>query len=133
MAPMRDESNSLADAIGAFYGGDGLARALGVSTAHLGDLDARGDVLAVTTRDGQVAYPAAQFTRSADGLHVMPGLGDVIRALRSSDVGAWTIALWLVTPLDELADVSAVEWLRRGGDLVVVLTIAQADAARWRR
>jgi len=87
-------------------------------------------LLRLITTEGMPVYPQFQF----DGDTVIPGLPDVLRALRAGGDASWAWALWLTArdphgPITRLAD-SYLDRLR-DGDVDEVVRSARQAAARW--
>jgi hypothetical protein len=98
----------------------------GVSRQAIADRQEQRTLLGLKTADGVMVYPTFQFN---DRNQFLPELAEILQAFRGSDVDEWTQAGWLVSPSQSLCGQSAIEWLRTGGDLASVLTLAR-DAAR---
>ena len=113
--------------IGPFYDTAGLVRWLEVSKQALSDRVRRRRLLAVTTADGRILYPARQF---ADR-RLVAGLSETLAAFRDVPVDGWAVAAWLTTPSIALAGASPLDWLRAGDEPGPVLLAAQQTAARW--
>lgn len=113
--------------LGPFYSTNRVAKLLGgVSRQAIADRRKRGTLLALRTADDIWVYPEFQF----DEHHkVLPGLPEVVRILRGSELDDWTLAGWLSSPMHALDRRSPVEWLRQGEALEPLLTLAR-DAAR---
>jgi hypothetical protein len=115
------------DTLGPFYGSAKVATMLGgISRQALSERRGRKSLLALKTADGAWIYPTFQFDRNN---RVFPGLPALLKVLESSGVDDWTAAGWVVSPLESLGGLSAVEWLSRGLDRDVALEAAR-DAAR---
>jgi len=113
--------------LGPFYSAGQVAKILGgVSRQALADRRERRTILGLKTADGVVVYPTFQFD---EGHRVLRGLAEILQAFRGSGVDDWTLAGWLVSPLQPLRGQSVIQWLRAGGSLDTVLTLAR-DAAR---
>jgi len=113
--------------IGPFYDTAGLVRWLNVSKQALAGRGRRRRLLAVTTADGRILYPAQQF---ADR-QLVTGLPETLAAFRRTPVDGWTIAAWLTTPSSVLDGATPLTWLRASNGPGVVLHAAQQVAARW--
>jgi len=115
------------DLLGPFYSTAKLEKLWGgISRQAIADRRKRGTVLGLKTADGVVVYPVFQFDEKN---RILPGLPEVLQCFRGVPVDDWTLAGWLVSPLRLLEGRSVVDWLRRGGELEPVLTLAR-DAAR---
>jgi hypothetical protein len=84
-----------------------------------------GETLLALPRRNQLLYPLFQF--GADG-QPLPGIAEVIRALKDAVTSTWLIADWLVSRHSELGR-APVEALR-DGDVEAVETAARRYAAR---
>lgn len=115
--------------LGPFYDVAGLRRWLGVSRQAIHSRVRDRQLLACPVGEGQRVFPAWQFT--PDG-RVLPGFGRVLAALVPA-TDPWTAAVWLTTPTERLAGLSAVGWLTGRRPLPPLLDAAEADAARWGR
>ena len=62
---------------------------------------------------------------------VLPGLAEILKCVHSGDAEDWNFAAWLVSPVDALHGKSAIQWLRDGGELEPVLTLARDIARRY--
>lgn len=113
--------------IGPFYDTAGLVHWLNVTKQAVSDRVRRSRLLAVTTADGRVLYPARQF---ADR-QLVTGLPETLAAFRETPVDGWTIAAWLTIPCSGLDGVTPLDWLRSGNETAPVLQAAQQAAARW--
>lgn len=104
-------------------------------TAHLGPFysersvrtlmgdDASSDgLLALTTRSGQVVYPAFQFDEAAP----VRGLSAVLALLGRAQMSPWTVASWLASPKRDLDGQAPIAALRAGQEERV-----RTAAARW--
>lgn len=113
--------------VGPFYDTAGLSRWLGVSRQALNKKVAAHSLIACPLEDGQLVYPVWQFTSSGS---VHPAVVTVWRILRAS-ADAWTCALWMCAPSDDLDGKTAAQWLVGGYALDPVAQAATADAQRW--
>ncbi len=113
--------------IGPFYDAAGLTAWLGISKQALNDRVRRSRMLAVTTADGRVVYPARQF----DGRQLVAGLADALAKFRDTQVDGWAIAAWLTTPAAALRGKTPFDWLHDGDDAQRVAGLAEETAARW--
>lgn len=124
--PTRHEYDQL---VGPFYDTTGLRKWLSLSRQALAARVEAGSLLACTTQDGSLVYPAWQFR--PDGTTV-PHLPALIKILRKSAATPWTVATWLRAPGGEAVNgMDAVSWLAGGGDPAPLLAEARDDAARW--
>lgn len=108
-----------------------IGRALGLSADDVAALIDGYRLLALTTADGHVVFPAFQL----DDGDIVSGLPPVLRALREGIDDPWTWALWLSStpPVVEgvPAQVSRIQQLI-DGEFDIVLRAAQRSAASWR-
>jgi len=115
------------EVLGPFYSTGKLSTLWGgVSRQAIADRRERRTVLGLKTADGVVVYPTFQFDEHN---RVLPGLPEVLQCFRGIPVDDWTLAGWLVARLRPLEGRSVIDWLRAGGALDPVLTLAR-DAAR---
>jgi hypothetical protein len=112
--------------IGPFYDTAELTAWLGISKQALNDRVRRSRMLAVTTADGRVVYPARQF----DGRQIVAGLADALAKFRGTPVDGWAIAAWLTTPAAALRGKTPLDWLHHGNDAQRVAGLAE-ETARW--
>lgn len=113
--------------IGPFYDTPGLCKLLGVSKQALHDRVKRGTLLAVTSRNGKVGYPAFQFT----GDQLLPGLRETLAEFRDTPVDGWAIGAWFTTPAASLGKQTPAHWLAESEDIQPVIDLARDTAARW--
>lgn len=102
----REVSRLWTETIGPFFSLDGVATLLNRAPA---ELTADNGLLALTTGNESVVYPAFQFT----GDQPLPGLAEVLAVLGDTFT-AWTVASWLVSPDVDLAGRTPVQVLRDG-------------------
>ncbi|WP_051441978.1 hypothetical protein, partial [Arthrobacter sp. H14] len=107
----RSDSSELADLTGPFYDTNAMISWLGISRQALEKKVRSGKLLACMTSDRVRLYPVWQFTDFGDTL---PHFVDVLSVLSQGTKDGWTIALWMVTKVDQLSGKSAVEWLASG-------------------
>jgi hypothetical protein len=113
---------------GPFYDTAALIAWLGITRQALHQRVRGSQVLACRTADGHTVYPAWQFTASGQPI---TGLAEVLAVLVDAADDAWTVAIWLRTPSEDLGGLSAADWLAEGRDPAPVLAAARADGARW--
>lgn len=122
--------NPWPEVMGPCYTEESIGRVLGWSSDQVADATAALDLLAFTTSDGVVLYPAWQIHHGA----VIPGLGAVLRTLRTGfdNPGMW--AGWLRSSLHD--DGRSVARTRldalSDGDRTAVFRDAEHTAASWR-
>ncbi|TFD52370.1 hypothetical protein E3T46_05755 [Cryobacterium sp. Hh11] len=130
-----DPATALDAAVGPFYDTAGLSRWLGVSRQAIHKRIGK-SLLAVHAEKNDILYPAFQFTEHGG---TVPHLMDAARTLSTGLADEWSVALWLNTPVDDLAGRSIVECLRAangdatdGGvaDVDAALALARAEASR---
>lgn len=121
--------------LGPFYDTAGVSRWLGISRQALHQKVKAGQMLALTTGDGQRVYPAWQF--APDG-RPLTGLVDLLRVLGPAAADPWTVTVWLSRPVEEWGNRSAVDVMRslkpvgpRGPEWDALLDEAIHDASRW--
>lgn len=128
--------NPMAEQVGPdFYDVHAMAEALTlpdaepVTPTELEERRTRHEVLGVRTADEQWIFPTWQVS---DGV-VLPGLAEVLTAFAGHP--AWSVALWLRTPREELGGPAGErtphEALAAGDDVVAVVDLARVVAARW--
>ncbi len=110
--------------LGPFYTTHSLGKVLGVSRQAIGKRVGSGSLVRVRTQDGESLYPAFQVR---DGV-LVPGLGEVVQALRMGTDDEYSIAQWLATPVD--GGLSPIERLA-AGDVDGMLTQARHTAMAW--
>jgi hypothetical protein len=115
--------------IGPFYDTAGLSAWLGISKQALNDRVRRRRMLAVTTADGRVVYPARQF----DGRQLVAGLADALAMFRGAPVDGWAIAAWLATPAAALRGKTPLDWLHHGDNPQRVARLAGRPPPGGRR
>ncbi|PVA44675.1 hypothetical protein DDJ48_01735 [Mycobacteroides abscessus] len=112
---------------------DEVAEGLGITAARVHQKRLAHELWAIT--DGQAwIFPAPQFdTTDADHpLHAIPGIGKVFKAL-PEDLHPLAVEGFLNTPHPDLSSdrpVTPREWLRHGGDIATLVTVA-SNAYRW--
>ncbi len=87
-----DPAELIAAAIGLCYTLPGISEAIGMTVAEVTAAAARLDLLALTTSDGVVLYPAFQVVDGA----VVTGLGEVLRTLQTGFDSSLMWTLWLL-------------------------------------
>lgn len=92
----------------------------------INDLGKRRRLLALSTKTGQVVYPAFQFAGGRPLRH----LPELLSAFSAANPSPWTVASWLVTPHRLLDDATPAQWLKREHDPAPVLEAAGRLAAR---
>jgi hypothetical protein len=89
----------------------------------------RGTLLALRNEAGELVYPAFQF--GTDG-QPLPGIADVIAALKDVVETPYAIAAWLVSPEAELEGSTPIDQIRLGRSKLVS-EVARHHAARLRQ
>lgn len=118
------------EVMGACYTADSIALLLGWSPAQVAAATAGHEVFAFTTSDGVVLYPAWQIHHGT----VVPGLGAVLRTLKTGFDSPLMWAAWLRSPLGDDGACSRrtrLDALTRGAT-AAVLRDAEHTAAVWR-
>ena len=120
-------ADTLDSDIGPFFDTAGLSAWLGVSRQAIYRQKRQREILAITTLDRRLAFPAWQFSQAKEPL---PALPEVLAELDPTDEHAVGSALWLITPARTFGGATPAELLRRG-DLEAVLAVAREIAAAW--
>lgn len=129
--PVVETGNRLAQLVGDCYDTTGVMMVLGkhrpapVSKQAVEARRKRNAILALQTSDGRWVYPTFQFD---DG-----GVrDDVVKLLAAfGDSPKWSVAAWLLTPAEDLDDLTPVAWLGQGRPLHDVERLAGRTAGRW--
>jgi len=111
--------------VGAHFSRRGVMRRLRISESVVEQLVGDRALLELKTREGVPIYPQMQFV----GAEVLSGLSQLLSHFPADAVGAWTLAAWLATPSEELAQRSPIEILRDAG-LTTELRAAATEAAK---
>lgn len=113
------------------YSGGQVAELLGVNESRVRQRRADRTLWAIQDRGGWV-FPALQFEDEAGRRGQVRGLDQVLQAL-PTDLHPVSVAGFLTTAQPDLRvdgqAVSPLDWLRSGGDIRLVLTVA--EAADW--
>lgn len=120
--------NRIAQKVGPCYPEAVVATWAGITRQAVAKRAAANKILVCQTVEGDRPYPAFQF---ADNGLALSGLPEVLAALAAGKQDGWTAALWLLAPSEQLSDRSAIDWLRAGGSVETVATLASRRAARW--
>lgn len=105
-----------------------VAELLGVGTRQaVNDRVQRGRILALSTEDRELAYPAFQFGTTGKPY---PAITPLLEAFAAARLSPHTIASWFVTPQAMLDDLTPARWLAEGRDTDSLLTVARRSAAR---
>jgi len=122
-----DSSPSWTQHLGPFYDADGVAELLARDGRKLSRqaVHKRKGLLALTTGNGRVVYPAHQFR----GRQPLPGLDAVLEVLSEELVSRWTVASWLFSDEPELGGERPVDVLADGGPEAVAAVLGVAR--RW--
>jgi hypothetical protein len=105
--------------IGALYDANGVLKLTKLSKTALRDRLAALEILAVTTVDGDVLFPAFQF---GDDGKLLPAAATVTHLLEPIADDSWDVALWLNTRTSRFDGRRAVDEMRAG---------RIADVLRW--
>ena len=117
--------------IGPLLDGRDVQRLLKVTTRQaVSDLVKRRRLLALPTPEGQLAYPAFQFTRLG---RPDPSLPAILEIFSKAAVDAHTIASWFTTPQALLAGKVPARWLKERNEVSRVIEAARRTAARLGR
>jgi hypothetical protein len=116
---------ALDTAVGPFYDTAGLTKWLRISRQAIHKQIGK-RFLGVQKDDGDWLFPAFQF--ASDGT-VIAHLMDVAHLLDTGLHSSWPVALWLNTPVDELADRSIVDLLKHG-ETETAIEFARTEVAR---
>ena len=117
--------------IGPLLDGRDVQRLLKVGTRQaVSDLVKRRRLLALPTPEGQLAYPAFQFTRLG---RPDPSLPAILEIFSNAAVDAHTIASWFTTPQSLLAGRAPAQWLKERNEVARVIEAARRTAARLGR
>jgi hypothetical protein len=113
------------------YSGGQVAELLGVNESRVRQRRADRTLWAIQDRGGWV-FPALQFEDAAGRRGQIRGLDQVLQVL-PADLHPVSVAGFLTTPQPDLSvdgqSVSPLDWLRSGGDIRLVLSVA--EAADW--
>jgi hypothetical protein len=93
--------------LGPMYDADGVRTLLRITKQAVSK---RQSLLALTTGNGRVVYPAFQFV----GPKVVDGMAQIRAILPKPLVSPWTVASWLNSPERELDDQKPIDLLRSG-------------------
>ncbi len=113
------------------YSGGQVAELLGVNESRVRQRRADRTLWAIQDRGGWV-FPSVQFEDDAGRRGQIRGLDQVLQAL-PADLHPVSVAGFLTTPQPDLSidgqPMSPLDWLRSGGDIRLVLSVA--EAADW--
>lgn len=126
------EPNELADLLAPFWSQRRTCEALGISVEQLAEEVAARRVLGLGA-PGRTKpfFPVEQFERASDGrIRVKPGLVGFMTGLKSHE--PWTIGVALKLPMEELDDLTPLDWLRDGGEPVRLVEAARILNSEWR-
>ncbi|HPB72271.1 MAG TPA: hypothetical protein PLX71_04760 [Phycicoccus sp.] len=121
------DTGALEEALGPFYDTAGLRRRLKITRQALASRVAAGSLLAIPDETGRLLYPTFQFR--AGTAEVLPGVGEIVRAVTEAGADHLTCAMWL-TALDPRLGQPPIEGLRHGGGDTVLRNL-RADLDRW--
>lgn len=121
------DKNMWDEAIGPFFDTTGLRQWKGVTRQRVNTLRKSNRLIALTSSNNRLLYPAFQFGPAGE---LLPHLDEVLPALRRS-YNDWDAALWLNTPSDDWDGKTAAQVLHEGNEEAYrqVLAEARADAA----
>ena len=113
--------------IGPFYDTTNAATILGgITKQAVASRRANGSILAVQSAEGRWAYPTFQFAGGDVDARLLPA----IQALRGCP--RWSVALWFVTPNDDLGEATPLQWARTlERPLEPMVTSAAHTARAW--
>jgi hypothetical protein len=113
--------------LGAFYDTDGVRALLARDGEPISRqaVNKRKGLLALTTGNGRVVYPAFQF----EGRRLIEGLDEILSALPPSLVSRWTVASWLTSPEVALEGERPIDVLAHDG--AAGRSRVAAVAAQW--
>jgi hypothetical protein len=92
------------------------------------DLSASGQLLELSSPEGDELYPAFQFQFDANG-SLYPEIAGVIEIFSGVVVTPYTMASWFVSPQDLLEGETPAAWLRSGRDPELLFEAARRAAA----
>lgn len=119
-------ASELGERVGPFYDTNGVRQALGgISKQAVDDRRRKATILAARTSDGRWVYPLFQFREGK----VDPALIPSLKALAGAP--SWSVALWWVTPNDDLEGIAPLDWVRQGRSPDAVRLSAAHTAAEW--
>ena len=111
--------------IGPFYDTTNAATILGgITKQAVASRRANGSILAVQSAEGRWAYPTFQFAGGDVDARLLPA----IQALRGCP--RWSVALWFVTPNDDLGAATPLQWARTPDHSLEPLVTSAAHTAR---
>jgi hypothetical protein len=94
---------------------------------EVGALQTKGQLLTLSSFEGQTLYPAFQFSPAGNPY---PEIARVLEIFSGAVETPYTIASWFVSPQDLLNDKTPAAWLQEGGDPTLLLEAARRTA--WR-
>jgi len=121
--------NPLIEQVGPFFDTQALCNKLRLSSASLRKLADDRTLLACQDSDGNLYWPAWQFT--AD-MKPLPSLRRVLQLWQETQMDGWSIGQWLTVPLGALDGATACDWLRAGYPIEPLLEAARRQATRDR-
>lgn len=124
---LANDADTLDLDIGPFFNTATLSAWLGVHRPTIYRLKRQRVILAITTSDRLLAFPAFQFSHARDAL---PALPEVLALLDPADQDPVGSALWLNAPARTFNGATPAELLRQG-DQEAVLVVARQIAAAW--
>lgn len=122
--------SSLADLLGPFWSSRQVEERLQYNSKQaLGNDRSRGNVLALKTGNGRLAYPISQFRDRAGRTEVKPGQAAMIKVLKGED--PWRVAVLMHNPAPELGQRTPLEWERAGGSVGDLAALARRVRHEW--
>lgn len=117
--------------LGPLLEGDQVRALLRVRTRQaVNDLVKRHRILAVSSAEGRLVYPAFQFGPGGRPYEAMPR---VLGVLAGAGVSAHTLASWFRSPQRALGGATPAVWLAEGRDTAALVEAARRSAARLAR
>lgn len=126
---MTEQQTGIGALVGPCWSPTRVCSALDVTDPGLAARRESGEVLGLSTRDGDVVYPLWQFQRREGRVEVKPALVPLFRALRRFD--GWAVAVLLHTPSPELDGQTPLGWLDGGRDPAAVGALGGVVAREW--
>jgi hypothetical protein len=126
-----ERRNLLADEIGACYDADPVASMLNVDQATLAEWVQERRVLGMVTAPPEpvLVFPAFQFT----GRLLRQDVAEVLSWFRRAQVSEWNLALWFVSDVPDLDNVSPLDYLDQIGVDERLRDYATTHVRAWSR